>query len=104
MTAWAVDGSAVGAAPGVNPLVNLLPAVFLFLIMYLLLIRPQQRRQRDLAKMIAGLKKHDEVVTAGGVHGTVLQVKEQTLTLRVDDAVKLEVDKSAIARLVRQAP
>jgi len=91
-------------APGtVNPLVNLIPALGLFLIMYLLLIRPQQRRQRELAAMIAGLRKHDEVVTAGGVHGTIVQVNEETVVLRVDDHVKLEVDKSAVTRLTRRA-
>ena len=91
-------------APGtVNPLVNLIPALGLFLIMYLLLIRPQQRRQRELATMIAGLRKHDEVVTAGGVHGTIVQVNDDTIVLRVDDHVKLEVDKSAVTRLTRRA-
>lgn len=84
-------------------LVNLLPAVFLFLIMYFLLIRPQQRRQQEHTKMIAGLRKHDEVVTMGGVHGTIVNLKEQTVVLRVDDAAKLEVDKTAIARVTRRA-
>lgn len=87
----------------VNPLVNLMPAVFLFGVMYFLLIRPQQRRQREHAQLMAGLKKHDEVVTISGVHGTILNVKEQTVILRVDDQVKVEVDKTAVARLTRRA-
>ncbi len=87
----------------VSPLVNLLPALFLFLIMYLLLIRPQQRRQQELNQLIAGLKKHDEVVTVGGVHGTIINLREQTVILRVDDNVKMEVDKTAIVRLSRRA-
>lgn len=86
-----------------SPLANLLPAVFLFLIMYLLLIRPQQRRQQELHKMIASLKKHDEVVTIGGVHGTIVHVKDDTFVLRVDDNAKLEVDRSAIARVIKRA-
>ncbi len=88
----------------VNPLVNLMPAFFLFGVMYFLLIRPQQRRQREHTQLISGLKKHDEVVTIGGVHGTIVTVKEQTVLLRVDDQAKLEVDKTAIARLLRRAP
>ncbi len=88
--------------PG-SPFVNLLPAIFLFAVMYFLLIRPQQRRQREHAQLIAGLKKHDEVVTVGGVHGTIVLVKEQTVVLRVDDQAKLEVDKTAVARLTRRA-
>ena len=87
----------------VNPLMNLLPAVALFAIMYFLLIRPQQRRQQELNKMIAALKKHDEVVTVGGLHGTILNVKESTVVLRVDDAAKVEVDKTAVARITRRA-
>ncbi|MBI4227988.1 MAG: preprotein translocase subunit YajC [Candidatus Omnitrophica bacterium] len=87
----------------VNPLVNLMPALFLFGVMYFLLIRPQQRRQQEHAKLVAALKKHDEVVTIGGVHGTILNVKEQTVILRVDDQAKLEVDKTAVARLTRRA-
>ncbi|OGX41392.1 MAG: preprotein translocase subunit YajC [Omnitrophica WOR_2 bacterium RIFCSPHIGHO2_02_FULL_68_15] len=88
--------------PG-SSFVNLLPAVFLFAVMYFLLIRPQQRRQREHAQLIAGLKKHDEVVTVGGVHGAIVLVKEQTVVLRVDDQAKLEVDKTAVARLTRRA-
>lgn len=87
----------------VNPLVNLFPALFLFGVMYFLLIRPQQRRQQEHTKLLAALKKHDEVVTAGGLHGTILQVKEQTVTLRIDDAVKVELDKTAVARVTRRA-
>ena len=88
--------------PG-SSFVNLLPAVFLFAVMYFLLIRPQQRRQREHAQLIAGLKKHDEVVTVGVVHGAIVLVKEQTVVLRVDDQAKLEVDKTAVARLTRRA-
>lgn len=87
----------------VSPLVNLMPAFFLFGVMYFLLIRPQQRRQREHTQLVAGLKKHDEVVTIGGVHGTILNVKDQTVVLRVDDQAKLEVDKTAIARLTHRA-
>lgn len=87
----------------VNPLVNLLPAFFLFGVMYFMLIRPQQRRQQEHTKMLAALKKHDDVVTVGGVHGTILNVKDQTVTLRIDDNVKVELDKTAIARLNRPA-
>ncbi len=84
-----------------NPLVNLFPIVLIFFVMYFLLIRPQSQQQKETAKMQAALKKNDAVVTFGGVHGTVVNVKEETVTLRVDDNVRLEVDKSAIARLVK---
>lgn len=82
-----------------SPMLNLLPIVLIFLVMYFLLIRPQSQQQKQTAKMQAGLKKNDGVVTYGGIHGTVVNVKQETVTLRVDDNVRLEVDKSAISRL-----
>lgn len=85
-----------------NPVVNLFPILLIFLVMYFLLIRPQMKQQRQLAQMQSKLKKNDEVVTTGGLHGTVVNVKERTVTLRVDDNVRLEVDKSAVARLVKE--
>lgn len=89
--------------PAMNPIINLFPAIFLFFIMYVLLIRPQQRRQREHDRMVANLKKHDEVVALGGIHGTILNVKATTVILRVDDNVKLEVDKPAITRVTKSA-
>lgn len=86
-----------------SPFVNLIPALFLFLIMYLLLIRPQQRREREHQKLVANLRKHDEVVTMGGVHGTIVNLKESTVVLRVDDNARLEVDKQAVARVTKKA-
>ncbi len=85
-----------------NPLVNLTPVFLIFMVMYFLMIRPQQKQQKDLAQMQANLKKNDTVVTVGGIHGTVVNVKDQTVTLRADDNVRLEVDKTAIARLVKE--
>lgn len=85
-----------------GPFVNLLPIVLIFLVMYFLLIRPQARQQKELAGMQSKLKKNDEIVTTGGIHGVVANVKEKTLTLRVDDNVRLEVDKTAVARLVKE--
>ena len=63
-------------APG--PLVQALPLVFLFVIFYFLLIRPQQKRQKEMASMLAKLDKNDEVVTAGGVHATVRFARART--------------------------
>lgn len=88
---------------GPNPLFNLLPIVVIFIIFYFLLIRPQKKQQDEHKKMIAGLKKNDEVVTAGGIHGTIMNVKDHTVTLKVDDNVKVEVQKSSIATMRRKA-
>lgn len=85
-----------------NPLVNMFPIVLIFFVMYFLLIRPQSKQQKELAKMQKDLKKNDQVVTFGGIHGTVVNLKEETVTLRVDDNVRLEVDKTAIARVMKE--
>ena len=82
-----------------NAIVSLLPIIFIFAIFYFLLIRPQQKKQKEHGKMVSELKKNDEVVTTGGIHGTVINVKDTTLILKVDENVKIEIDKNAIAYL-----
>ena len=76
--------------------------IFMFAIIYFLILRPQQKKQKEHNNMIASLKKNDEVVTGGGIHGTIVNVKDKTYILRVDDNVRIEVSKTAIARLKRQ--
>jgi len=68
-----------------------------FVIFYFLIIRPQNKKQKDMQKMIAGVKKGDKIVTIGGIHGTVYSVKEGTVVVKVDDDCKIEFSKSAIA-------
>jgi len=82
-----------------NPMVSLLPILIIFLVFYFLLIRPQQKKQKDHEKIVQGLKKNDEVVTNGGIHATVVNVKDNTLTLKIDENVKIEINKSAVAYL-----
>ena len=79
-----------------------MPIFLIFGVMYFLLIRPQMKQQRELAQMQAKLKKSDEVVTTGGIHGTIANIKDRTVTLRVDDNVRLEVDRNAVTRLVKE--
>jgi len=86
-----------------SPLVNLLPIILIFVIFYFLLIRPQKKQQDTHKKMIASLKKNDEVITAGGIHGTIMNVKDTTVTLKVDDNVKVEVQKGSISTMKRKA-
>ncbi|MCE1205867.1 MAG: preprotein translocase subunit YajC [Spirochaetia bacterium] len=68
-----------------------------FVIFYFLIIRPQNKKQKEMQKMIAGVKKGDKIVTIGGIHGTVYSVKEGTVVVKVDDDCKIEFSKSAIA-------
>ena len=82
-----------------NAIASLMPIIFIFGIFYFLLIRPQQKKQKDQEKMICELKKNDEVVTNGGIHGTIVNVKDATFTLRIDDNVKIEINKNAVTYL-----
>ena len=86
-----------------NPLLNLMPIVLIFIIFYFLLIKPQKKAQDDHKKMVASLKKNDEVVTSGGIHGTVVNVKEHTIILKVDDNVKIEIQKGSVGTIKRKA-
>jgi len=81
----------------VNPIVQLLPLALIFIIFYFLLIRPQKQKEKEHQKMLGGINKNDEVVTSGGIHGTVVNVKDKTLTLRIDENVKMEIEKSSVA-------
>ena len=73
----------------------------MFLIFYILVFRPQNQERKDREGMIKNLKKHDEVVTIGGVFGTVVNVRPESITLRIDENVRIEVEPSAITRLVK---
>ena len=86
----------------VNPLVNLFPLILIFVIFYFMLIRPQQTKEKEHQKMIANLNKNDEVVTSSGIHGTIVNVKDKTIILRIDDNVKIEIEKNCIAN--KKAP
>lgn len=72
------------------------------LIFYFLIIRPQNKKQKESKKMIEALKKGDKVVSIGGVHGIVVSVKEQSTIVKVDDNTKLEFSKSAISSVVSE--
>ncbi len=87
----------------INPLVQLFPIVIIFVIFYFLLIRPQKQQEKKHKEMIMSLKKNSEVVTICGIHGTIVNVKESTFILRVDDNTKVEIDKTAIARVTKAA-
>ena len=78
----------------------LMPMILIFAIFYMLVFRPQKKEQQEKKKMRETLTKNDQVVTVGGIHGTVVLTKERTVTLRVDDNVKIEFDKEAIASVV----
>jgi preprotein translocase subunit YajC len=87
-----------GAASG---LFGMLPFLLLIVIMYYVMIRPQMRRQKEQAKLVSSLKTGDRVVTASGIHGMITNVKDTTVTVKVADNVKIEMEKSAVTNVLK---
>lgn len=88
---------ASGAAPGPGSM--LFPFAMMFLIFYIIVFRPQAKQRKDHASMLKNLKKHDEVVTTGGLIGSVVNVKPDVITLKVSENVRVDIDRPAISRL-----
>jgi len=79
------------------------PMVLLVIVFYFVLIRPQQKRAKELAKLVSSLKAGDKVVTASGIIGTVTSVKDRTVALRSGDA-KMEVTKASVTEILEPGP
>ena len=88
---------APAAGGGAGGFMSLLPLAAIFLVFYFLLIRPQQKKQKELQEWIKGLKKGDEVVTSGGVIGRITGLSDHTVTLEVQEKVRLKVLKSHVS-------
>ncbi len=89
---------AADAAP--NPMGGMMiPMVLLLVIMYFVMIRPQQKKQKEQAKMIDELKIGDEVITAGGIHGIVSNKSDRTVTVKVQDGVKIKFEKASVTQV-----
>ena len=82
----------------------LLMMLLIFVVMYLFMIRPQQKKQKELAQFRNALKKGDKVVTVGGIYGVVAEVKDRYVVMEVDNNVKLRVDKSSIVNDITDVP
>jgi preprotein translocase subunit YajC len=84
--------------PGSNPLVSLLPLVLIIVVFYFFMIRPQMKKQKELANYRNSLQKGDKVVTTGGIYGKIAEINETTIILEVEDKMRLKVDKSAVIK------
>ncbi|MDH5682265.1 MAG: preprotein translocase subunit YajC [Spirochaetota bacterium] len=72
----------------------------IFVIFYFLMIRPQQKRQKELKQQIESISKGDKFITAGGIYATVVSIKENVVTAKIADDVKVEIAKSAISAVL----
>lgn len=96
-------GSTQGTAAGSSQSSIFMPIItfgLVFVIFYFFIIRPQNKKQKDTEKMISAVKKGDKIITIGGIHGEVSSTKEKTVIVKVDNEVKLEFSRSAIASVV----
>lgn len=82
---------------GSGMIMTLIMFASIFLIMYFLMIRPAQKRQKEHQKMIDSLKKGDKVITNAGIHGTIVDMDGSTITLQVADNCRIQFEKTAIA-------
>ena len=98
--AFAMGGAPGGAAGGgMAAFQQIIPLVFMFAIFYFLLIRPQQKKAKEHKALLEAMKKGDNVITAGGVHGKVTAVENELVTLEVANNVNIKITKSYIAAI-----
>ena len=88
------------AAP--NPIVSLMPIVLIFIVFYFLLIRPQQKKQKEHSRMLSELRKGDRIVTNGGIYGIITNVKEKTVMMKIDENVKIELQKASVGYIEKK--
>lgn len=91
-----------GAEGGGNPLTMFIPIIMVFIVFYLLLIRPQQKKSKEHQALLSGLSKGDKVITNGGLYGTISDSKEHVVVLKIAENIKVEVVKSAIATVIEK--
>ena len=99
-TLFYLTAQAEGQAASGGGLTSFLPLILIFVIFYFLLIRPQKQKQKKLQLLVEAMKVGDKVITAGGIHGLVTSVKKQSVSVKVDNNVKIEFEKGSIATVI----
>ena len=94
--AYAQTGT--GGAPG--PFLQILPIALVGVVFYFLLIRPQQQKVKAHREMIGNLKRNDEIITAGGLHGRVIEVAEKIVTVEIAPNIRVRIDRPRIDEVV----
>ncbi len=95
-------GQAGAAGGGSNLLVMLVTFALIIGVFYFLVIRPQNRKQKDSQKMLQSLRKNDRVATIGGIRGIIVAVKEDSVVIKVDDNTKIEFNKGAVSQVLER--
>lgn len=98
-TAYAMGGAPGGGGGQAGGLAAFLPLIIIFVIFYFLLIRPQQKKAKEQRALLANLKVGDDVMTLGGLHGTITGMNDQIVTLEIAEKVRVKVSRAHIAGL-----
>lgn len=98
LTFTLLQAAPAGQAPAGSGSMFWVMIIAMFVIMWFFMIRPQRKQQKELEKFRNSLKRGDKVVTAGGIYGTVDEIKDRTVLIKVDGDVKLRVDKNSLVR------
>lgn len=79
---------------------SIVPFLLIILIFYFLILRPQQKRQKERLKLLESMKKGDKIVSAGGIHGTIEGIEDKTLLVKIADNVKVKMERSAVSTII----
>ena len=97
---WLIQDAWAQAEGGGDPFLSLLPLILIFAVFYFLLIRPQNKRQKEQKEMVANLSVGDEVVTAGGVLGKITEIKDQFAQVQIADGVEIKIQRHTISAVM----
>lgn len=97
-TAWAQASGGATEGPGFSMFV---PMILIFVIFYFLMIRPQQKQQKERQKMISEVQKGDQVIMTSGIHAKVVGTADKILTLEIADNVKIKCERDGVATVVK---
>lgn len=93
---------AADPAPASSPMGNIfVPMMLMLVMMYFVMIRPQQKKAKEQKSLIDNLKIGDEIITAGGMHGIVANKSDRTVTVKVQDGVKIKFEKSSVTQVFK---
>ncbi len=98
-----IDLAYAQAAPGAGgpgPIMTVFPFILIFVIMYFMVIRPQQKKSKEHQEMLKKLKKNDEVMTTGGIYGKVVDLKETVVTLEIAPNVRIRVHRPQVSDVI----
>ena len=91
-----------GDASSQSPFFQFIPLILILVVFWFLIIRPQQKKQKEHMRMVGGLQKGDKVVTNGGIFGTIIKVGDDRITLEVASKVNIQIERQQVARMDKQ--